>query len=81
MSKANQLSLPLGENARRAIVRSKGPLSAQKTKKSRQRSTLPLSHPSSTIDAKELNFRVRDGFGCGLFAFITGKILRRFAIK
>ena len=43
-------------------------------KKSRQRSTLPHSHPCSTIDAKELNFRVRDGIGCGLFAVITGKI-------
>ena len=41
---------------------------------SRRRSTLPHSHPCSTIDAKELNFRVRDGIGCGLFAVITGKI-------
>ena len=46
-----------------------------KIKKSRQRSTLPHSHPCSTIDAKELNFRVRDGIGCGLFAIITGKIV------
>ena len=46
-----------------------------KIKKSRQRSTLPHSHPCSTIDAKELNFRVRDGIGCGLFAIITGKII------
>ena len=44
-------------------------------KKSRRRSTLPRSHPRSTIDAKELNFRVRDGIGCGLFANITGKIV------
>ena len=44
------------------------------SKKSRRRSTLPHSHPCSTIDAKELNFRVRDGIGCGLFAIITGKI-------
>ena len=56
---------------------SEGHSGEQKTKKSRQRSTLPLSHPSSTIDAKELNFRVRDGFGCGLFAFITGKIVEK----
>ena len=48
-----------------------------KTKKSRQRSTLPHSHPCSTIDAKELNFRVRDGIGCGLFAIITGKIVKK----
>ena len=47
----------------------------QKQKKSRQRSTLPHSHPCSTIDAKELNYRVRDGIGCGLFAIITGKIV------
>ena len=36
-----------------------------------------LSHtenPCSTIGAKELNFRVRDGIGCGLFAMITGKL-------
>ena len=47
----------------------------RKNEKSRQRSTLPHSHPCSTIDAKELNFRVRDGIGCGLFAIITGKIV------
>src|SRR5690606_31369693 len=28
--------------------------------------------PPTTIGAKELNFRVRDGNGCGLFAIITG---------
>ena len=49
-------------------------LSKKRQKKSRRRSTLPHSHPCSTIDAKELNFRVRDGIGCGLFAIITGKI-------
>ena len=43
------------------------------TKKSRRRSTLPRSHPRSTIDAEELNFRVRDGIGCGLLAVVTGK--------
>ena len=41
-------------------------------KKNRRRSTLPHSLPCSTIDAKELNFRVRDGNGCGLFAIATG---------
>ena len=40
----------------------------------RQRPTLPLSFPSSTIGAKELNFRVRDGNGCFLFAIATEKI-------
>ena len=39
----------------------------------RQRPTLPLSLPSSTIGAKELNFRVRDGNGCFLFAIATEK--------
>ena len=33
--------------------------------------TLPHSHPCSTIGAKELNFRVRDGNGCDLLAIAT----------
>ena len=40
----------------------------------RRRPTLPLSFPSSTIGAKELNFRVRDGNGCDLFAIATEKL-------
>jgi hypothetical protein len=40
---------------------------------SRQRPTLPQSHPCSTIGAGELNYRVRDGNGCGLSAIVTGK--------
>ena len=48
-------------------------------KKIRQRPTLPLSRPSSTIGAKELNFRVRDGNGCDLFAIATEKIIQRCA--
>ena len=39
----------------------------------RQRPTLPHSLPCSTIGAKELNFRVRDGNGCFLFAIATEK--------
>ena len=39
----------------------------------RQRPTLPLSLPSSTIGAKELNFRVRDGNGCFLSAIAAEK--------
>jgi hypothetical protein len=39
----------------------------------RRRPTLPLSFPSSTIGAKELNFRVRNGNGCFLFAIATEK--------
>ena len=38
----------------------------------RQLSTFPGSLPPSIIDVKELNFRVRDGNGWVLFAFITG---------
>ena len=33
---------------------------------------LSQGKPPTTIGAKELNFRVRDGNGCGLFAIITG---------
>ena len=37
----------------------------------RQRPTLPRGLPRSTIGAKELNFRVRDGNGCDLSAIAT----------
>ncbi len=50
-------------------------------KKNRRRSTLPHSLPCSTIDAKELNFRVRDGNGCGLFAIATGYIGRTWDFR
>jgi hypothetical protein len=40
--------------------------------KSRRRPTLPHGYPCSTIGSEELNFRVRDGIGCGLFEIITG---------
>ena len=36
-----------------------------------QRSTLPHSPPCSTIDAVELNFPVRNGKECFLYAIIT----------
>ena len=39
----------------------------------RRRPTLPHSFPCSTIGAEELNFRVRDGNGCCLFAIATEK--------
>ena len=42
--------------------------------KFRQRPTLPRSLPRSTIGAEELNFRVRNGNGCGLLAIVTGKL-------
>jgi hypothetical protein len=34
----------------------------------------PTAFRCSTIAAEELNFRVRDGNGCGLFANVTGKL-------
>ena len=46
-------------------------------KKTRRRPTLPHKKSCSTIGAKELNFRVRDGIGCGLLAITTGKSVNR----
>ena len=46
----------------------------------RQRPTLPLSFPSSTIGAEELNFRVRDGNGCHLFAIATENFVLVFGV-
>ena len=43
-------------------------------KKTRQRPTFPQNHSCSIIGAVELNFRVRDGNGCGLYAMVTGKL-------
>ena len=37
----------------------------------RRRLTLPQGLPSSIISAQELNFRVRNGDGCGLLAIAT----------
>ncbi len=42
-------------------------------KEFRRRPTLPHSLPCSTIGAEELNFRVRNGNGWGLFAMTTEK--------
>ena len=44
--------------------------------KSRRRPTLPHGYPCSTIGSEELNFRVRDGIGCGLFEITTGNLWR-----
>ena len=41
-------------------------------KKTRQRPTLPLGAPSSTIGTKGLNFRVRNGNGCFPFVMVAG---------
>ena len=46
----------------------------------RQLSTFPGSRPPSIIDVKELNFRVRDGNGWGLFAIAT-ELLKGYTLK
>ena len=52
----------------------KGPLSMRGAlKRIRRRPTLPPRCQGSTIGAGELNFRVRDGNGCCLFAIATEK--------
>ena len=38
----------------------------------RQLPIFPWSYPHSIMRAEELNFRVRDGNGCTLFAIVTG---------
>jgi hypothetical protein len=43
--------------------------------KIRRRPTLPRSPPRSTIGAEELNFRVRNGNGCDLFAIATENLI------
>jgi hypothetical protein len=45
----------------------------------RRRSTLPRSHPRSTIDAEGLSFRVRNGTGRFPFA-MTAETLLRFQL-
>jgi hypothetical protein len=45
---------------------------------SRRRPTLPGSCPPSTIGAGGLNFRVRDGNGCGPTAMVTGNLCSIF---
>ena len=42
--------------------------------KIRRRPTLPQGGPCSTIGAARLNFRVRDGIGCGPCAIATGNL-------
>jgi hypothetical protein len=48
------------------------PSRARRIKKTRQRPTLPLSCPSSTIGTGGLNFRVRNGNGCFPAVMVTG---------
>ena len=47
----------------------------------RRRPTLPRGFPRSTIGAEELNFRVRDGNGCDLFAMATEILWYGLAIE
>ena len=47
-------------------------LACRLLKRTRRRPTLPLGFPSSTIGSEELNFRVREGIGCGLLDVTTG---------
>src|SRR5690242_17091851 len=42
---------------------------------SRRRPSLPRSRPRSTIGPGRLNFRVRDGNGCGPPGRVTGELL------
>ena len=41
-------------------------------RKNRQRPAFPGGRPPSIIGAEELNFCVRDGYRCDLFAVVTG---------
>ena len=56
-------------------------LYSQRLKGSRQRPTFPPGLPSSIIGARGLNYRVRDGIGCGPSAIATGKKLHWEKIK
>src|SRR6266571_3501324 len=59
---------PVAFEKKRPAQRSCGP-----EKTSRQWPTLPHRHQCSTIGAGGLNYRVRNGNGCGPSARITGK--------
>ena len=50
-------------------------LEASVSKYARQRPTLPQGCPCSTIGARELNFRVRNGNGCGPSAIIARQLV------
>ena len=75
--------IPLAQRGRTARVRRRRPKrkSPQPTFETRMRAFRkdlaatysPTKQICSTIGAKELNFRVRDGIGCGLLAIATGK--------
>ena len=54
--------------------RPRGVSSEPFTQLARQRPTLPHGCPCSTIGSEELDFRVRDGIGYGLFDIATGNL-------
>jgi hypothetical protein len=51
-------------------------LYSMRYKKTRQRPTLPHSCPCSTIGTNGLNFRVRNGNGCGPAVTVTGILIK-----
>ncbi len=61
-----------GLAADRPARRRAGDHGARRTQKSRRRPIFPKGCPLSIFGAGELNFRVRDGNGCGLSARVTG---------
>jgi hypothetical protein len=63
----------LGNSREAQAEKAEGPLSSSGPSKPRQHPTLPQSCPCSTIGPEELNFRVRDGNGCGLFGIAARK--------
>ncbi len=56
---------------KRFLTKKKARIAPGFLKEIRRRPTLPHGTPCSTIGAEELNFRVRDGNGCFLFAIAT----------
>ena len=66
---------PAGASERLAIGRRRRrAMPAVKRNKSRRRPIFPKGCPLSIFGAGELNFRVRDGNGCGLSARVTGLV-------
>ena len=68
------MRLPWGVATKRpvGVLNANGP----RLQISRRQPTLPRSCPRSTMGAGELNYRVRNGNGCGLTAIATGKVWR-----
>ena len=77
-SESNAANVPTASRRTTVGGQKKSPQSAGSSisaaKKSRRRPTLPHGFPCSTIGSEELNFRVRDGIGCGLLENTTGNL-------